>query len=491
MQIDFSGPILPNYLDTKHPLKGTRVLDVLKKNNEYRSNELIQGDILKWGSINWEKDNSIDIYQYLKLGTNRLAENPLGQQYHIVEQLGDFKTRLLSNASFFQGFNWNNVVLAGDSVCNILSNISSLENEYDLFIYGLDENDAHNKVKAIINFFLKLCDGSPNYTVTAIHKGENLMKIYLTKIYDDGLIRQIYEINIIFCLYKTLSETLHSFDLGSMAVGFDGSSVWLTGLSEYAYVNKCNILDTTCRNINYELRLHKYMEKGFKVILPDLRLDHVRDKPLNGPAYANVYLVTDHYGNVSLNYHENVERQETPSNENSISKLICDILVEPFNYNRLVLASRKKLIDMILHEFKIEMNNATPVDENTDIKTWLSRFGRKSLLEFIETGKKPETRDLSFEEMIEWVQIRESRIEEYSTFLKDNLFKIDWKTYNFGSRDNSDLVNPCEWYGSLHWSYENGVGVCKTLDEDDFEIFPEDFEQIYENLDKFIENTKN
>jgi len=77
---------------------------------------------------------------------------------------------------------------------------------------------------------------------------------------------------IILRAYKSISEILHGFDLGSSAVGYDGENVWMTTLSKYSYRNMVNIVDITRRSTTYERRLIKYFNRGFHIIFPDLNI---------------------------------------------------------------------------------------------------------------------------------------------------------------------------------------------------------------------------
>ena len=84
------------------------------------------------------------------------------------------------------------------------------------------------------------------------------------------------KIQIVLRLYNTLSEILHGFDLGSSAVGFDGKDVYFTSLSKFCYENMVNIYDGTRRSTSYEYRLQKYLNNGFKIVLPNLDIKKLR-----------------------------------------------------------------------------------------------------------------------------------------------------------------------------------------------------------------------
>lgn len=94
-------------------------------------------------------------------------------------------------------------------------------------------------------------------------------------------------IQVIFRHYKTASEILHGFDLGSAAAGFDGDQVLLTELGQFAYEYCHNIIDTTRRSATYEARLDKYIKRGFDVIMPDLDINKLPTRNLEY-GYAEV-----------------------------------------------------------------------------------------------------------------------------------------------------------------------------------------------------------
>ena len=77
-------------------------------------------------------------------------------------------------------------------------------------------------------------------------------------------------------LYKTASEILHGFDLGSSAVGYDGDNIYFTTLGKFCHEFSCNIIDTTRRSTTYEQRLAKYFNRGFNIVLPKFDITKLR-----------------------------------------------------------------------------------------------------------------------------------------------------------------------------------------------------------------------
>ncbi|KAL0229587.1 hypothetical protein GEMRC1_014204 [Eukaryota sp. GEM-RC1] len=97
-------------------------------------------------------------------------------------------------------------------------------------------------------------------------------------------------IQIILRLYSSPSEVLHGFDLGSSAVGYDGSQVWLTSLGMLSYSSMINVVDTTRRSTTYERRLRKYFDRGFMIVLPHLDVNKIdrRNHKWNQPEVVDL-----------------------------------------------------------------------------------------------------------------------------------------------------------------------------------------------------------
>jgi len=521
----FVGPVLPNYLDERHPLKGTKVLETLEIDSGHRYAG-VTDDIISIDNIVWSADPNFEKYQRCLRNTNHSAVlynlsdykashyfnkpfySPFRDVYSKKNSTNkEFQKHFNNCAPFFDHFNWRNVVLAGGAVSNVLLGSEYIDSDFDLFVYGLNDEQASNRVKMIVNHFLDFCDHNNCYRVHMMVKSENLLQIYLQKLDEDNkyAVEQTYEIQVIFRLYQTLSEVLHGFDLGSSAVGYDGTQVYFTTLSQYAYANMTNILDTTRRSTTYELRLAKYQKRGFRVVLPDLKTIHRTTEPMNGPVYSNEYLTTGHYGHVYLNMSRYLAQQTPPYRVGLFDyklddarpcKTVAEILGESFHHNKLVLASVQKLKQFVKQESHYLSKNEYRMSKNTRVKDWIYRHGKDSLIHYLETGEKPDR--MFYDDLETWEHERISRVPEYLTFLKENLFKIDWKTQDPGTQLTSSfnpvIADSREWYGMLHWSFENGgkgdISDLVVMDQksDDFEILPDCPDKVYGNIDKFIEN---
>lgn len=173
-----------------------------------------------------------------------------------------------------------NVLLAGGSVVcyfikfctrfrNFYETHEVLSNDYDLFIYGLNETEANVKVKEILKLFADSdSDSDSDLELDCNSRSE----IYSFTINENCLNILKYNnpfIQVIFRLYKSKSEILHGFDIGCCQLGFDLNGMYATMLGEFCYENNLNIFDHTRRSPNYENRLMKYLNRGFNILLPD------------------------------------------------------------------------------------------------------------------------------------------------------------------------------------------------------------------------------
>jgi len=71
-------------------------------------------------------------------------------------------------------------------------------------------------------------------------------------------------------LYKSPAEVLMGFDVDCCSVGYDGKRVWMMPRAHNAIVSQYNIIDISRRSPSYEVRLAKYAERGFEVLIPTL-----------------------------------------------------------------------------------------------------------------------------------------------------------------------------------------------------------------------------
>jgi ankyrin repeat protein len=127
--------------------------------------------------------------------------------------------------------------------------------DVDLFIYGLNEKQAIEKIKQIE---AKIRDSILGETTTIRTKHAiTIASQYPTR-----------HVQIVLRLYKSVSEILAGFDVDCSCVAYDGNQVWASPRGVAAYITQINNVDLTRRSPSYENRLSKYSHRGFEAYWP-------------------------------------------------------------------------------------------------------------------------------------------------------------------------------------------------------------------------------
>ena len=232
--------------------------------------------------------------------------------------LEDISNELYVRYSGLKGFNLGvpGLIAAGGAVQRLLTKNKKCEDrnncycsdchrdrswdspsDIDLFLVGLSEQEAVDKVTQFRNHLLK----TPRFEKLKQYRTKNCVTFVVVtlvkhKRYDNVIVQRqktrIYQ--IILRLYSTLSEILHGFDFGSCSVAFDGKEVYFTSLGKFAFEFGLNILNLKKRRPSYEYRVCKYFNRGFGLILPNFKIAHysercqVRNRCFELP-YLNIY----------------------------------------------------------------------------------------------------------------------------------------------------------------------------------------------------------
>jgi len=377
-----------------------------------------------------------------------------------TKSTADFVGNFYEEFPFLHGMCMNNVLVAGGCVSSILMKDTSYK-DVDIFIYGLDTKQADEKVKYLIDFLSK--HGNEDISVQErtndVVKTKNVINIYHASHCND--------IQIILRLYKTKSEVLHGFDIGSCAVGFDGKDVLFTSLSKFTYETMCNIVDVTRRSLTYEHRLVKYFQRRFNIILPDLDISKMTLKTNTLP-YCSIHVRymkgnllcgkintqnedSDYwsplptypfflYENTKFRYNIEMLLQDKP--ESMIGTLIKEGTYYYLSEDR-ISSFYKELPGMILDQGKfryefVQKYLSIPVSE---VSTRLFDEGRtkKEMRSYIESACNLECKA----QLNRWKTIMESEV---------NLNSLNWMIENpgkqFTSSFNPVFSNPQEWYGN-------------------------------------------
>ncbi|KAH6619681.1 hypothetical protein B0J18DRAFT_251413 [Chaetomium sp. MPI-SDFR-AT-0129] len=193
----------------------------------------------------------------------------------VVPNLKEFQRNFsVFSESSLAELDWSNVVAAGSSVVNTLLPVPAEYNsskrglrefyhqkfspasDVDLFLYGLTEKEAIEKIK---NIETKVRDSL--LTETTVVRTKHAITIcsqYPTR-----------HIQIVLRIYKSVSEILTGFDIDCSGAAYDGKQVYCTPRALQSYITQINHIDLSRRSPSYENRLSKYSHRGFEVYWPE------------------------------------------------------------------------------------------------------------------------------------------------------------------------------------------------------------------------------
>ncbi|KAK8874319.1 ankyrin repeat protein [Apiospora arundinis] len=194
----------------------------------------------------------------------------------VVQSLGEFRHNFsVFSEAALADIDWSNVVAAGSSVVNCLLPVPdkykgskrSLRQYYheqfcpasdvDLFLYGLDERQAIEKIKQIET---QIRDAIlAETTVVRTKNAITICSQYPTR-----------HVQIVLRVYKSVSEILTGFDIDCSGAAYDGQQVYCTPRALAAYITQINPVDLSRRSPSYENRLSKYSHRNFEVYWPEL-----------------------------------------------------------------------------------------------------------------------------------------------------------------------------------------------------------------------------
>ncbi|KAI1176036.1 ankyrin repeat protein [Nemania sp. FL0916] len=194
----------------------------------------------------------------------------------VVESLQEFRHNFgIFCESSLSDMDWNNVVAAGSSVVNCLLPVPAeyrkskraLRQYYhekfcpasdvDLFLYGLNEEQAVQKIKEIETHIRDAI--LSEVTVVRTKNAITICSQYPTR-----------HIQVVLRVYKSISEILTGFDIDCSGAAYDGNQVYVTPRALASYITQINPIDLSRRSPSYENRLSKYSHRNFEVYWPEL-----------------------------------------------------------------------------------------------------------------------------------------------------------------------------------------------------------------------------
>jgi hypothetical protein len=134
--------------------------------------------------------------------------------------------------------------------------------DVDLFIYGLNEEQAIEKIKQIER---NIKDSILHETTTIRTKNAiTIASQYPTR-----------HVQIVLRLYDSVSQIITGFDVDCACAAYTGDQVYAAPRAIAAFMTQCNTIDLTRRSPSYENRLSKYSHRGFEVHWPLLERSRV------------------------------------------------------------------------------------------------------------------------------------------------------------------------------------------------------------------------
>ncbi|KAJ5164427.1 uncharacterized protein N7500_006257 [Penicillium coprophilum] len=194
----------------------------------------------------------------------------------VVPSLNEFQNNF---ALFTEGslseIDWSNVVVAGSAVVTSLLPVPEKyrnskrglrkyyheefapASDVDLFLYGLDEEQALEKIMHIEDKI----KNTILYETTTIRTKNT---ITIASQYPNR------HVQIVLRIYHSVAEILTGFDVDVSCAAYDGHQVYTSPRAIAAYITQTNQIDLTRRSPSYENRLSKYSRRGFEVFWPAL-----------------------------------------------------------------------------------------------------------------------------------------------------------------------------------------------------------------------------
>lgn len=239
-------------------------LKIFELENKLRNNleKINDNDLIKLDS-----SKNINDYKPINIPNNNknIMINSKFDGSKIFSDFNNFNKRLFNmTGGMLSYINWDNIVLAGGCISNVInSNCSDkFVTDIDLFVYGLNKDDAITKISTIISNLQEYC--KDNFTSDMYI----LKNDYVITLIPTVKSKRIFKTQIILRLYKNIHEILIGFDVDSCCVGYDGKNILLTPRSLNAFKTGYNVIDLTRRSPSYESRLYKYYKRGFGIYIP-------------------------------------------------------------------------------------------------------------------------------------------------------------------------------------------------------------------------------
>jgi hypothetical protein len=177
---------------------------------------------------------------------------------------------------------WDNLAIRGGAVVDVL--LGRTPTDLDLFMFGLESPEACvDKAREVLNFLLRAEKASveeknKEAKRRAIDRGystDPAVQTMSIKAVRKGCVVTVWvdvlkcPIQIVLCNYSTFEEVVRGVDLSVSGASFDGSTVWVSEAGKWALENMAIRVETD-DYFPSAVRLEKYFNKGFDIVLPGL-----------------------------------------------------------------------------------------------------------------------------------------------------------------------------------------------------------------------------
>ncbi|KAJ3100529.1 Protein mono-ADP-ribosyltransferase parp4 [Phlyctochytrium planicorne] len=212
-----------------------------------------------------------------------------------VSTLASFRHNFASlTRNMFAHVDFTNVLVGGGAVLAALQPSDGGEyfnSDIDVFLYGLELDQARKKVVEIYEAVKKATTGNDAYSVEE-EDGEFDDDLRTRRGFSDSdilCVRNLRSlilvgqyprrhIQIVFRLYKSPAEILMGFDIDSCCFGYNGTHVYALPRGLRALTRRYNLVDMTRRSASYEYRLFKYAKRGFAIKIPHVHPDKIKQR---------------------------------------------------------------------------------------------------------------------------------------------------------------------------------------------------------------------
>lgn len=179
--------------------------------------------------------------------------------YEIASTMAHFKERFYNLCPILEGFRLkeSGIVIAGDAVAYGLIGL----HQVDVDLYLITGVEA---VKALLEFL------AARYALGRVYRTKDMLVVTVPFGQNTIVLKLHLE------RYSSIAEILHSSDLGSAALAFDGVFVWMTALGILAIKYGLNVLNVSVWHADYEYNIVKSFNKGFGLVLPDLNTSELK-----------------------------------------------------------------------------------------------------------------------------------------------------------------------------------------------------------------------